>query len=144
MWRKTKIDPRKEKKGEVAREKSQLTLILLQARANLKKEKGEGCAGDIATACCLRLLAILQENSLYDIEVKIKLRIAIARMTVPTIAAPNNPLSTIINVTPLTNMKHNPTMAKTKFFRLRIIIPAVKANPKTMTPSTPSPSKITP
>jgi hypothetical protein len=85
---------------------------------------------------------LLHENSLYDIEVKIKLRIAIAIMIIPR-DTPNNSPVTRINVVPLTNMKHNPIMAKTKFFRLRIIMPAVKANPKTNMPSNPSPSKRT-
>ena len=47
-----------------------------------KKKKGR-LRGRNRHCYRLRLLVILQENSLYDIEVKIKLRIAIAIMTIP-------------------------------------------------------------
>ena len=87
--------------------------------------------------CCYPI--ITYENSLYDVEVKIRLVSVRAKMSVPINRPQKSPLVEIMNVAPFTIIKHIDIIAKANFFLFRIIMPPVKANAETKIPNAPSP-----
>ena len=70
-------------------------------------------------------------NSLYDIEVKISLITASAKISVPMNRSKKSPPVEKINVAPFTIIQHVAIIAKANFFLLRIIMPPAKANAET-------------